>query len=60
MDKGEITGAVFLDLSKAFDTVNHEILLRKLFYYGICGKELTWFSNYLTNREQITVVNGVC
>ena len=59
MDKGEITCAVFLDLKKAFDTVNHVILLRKLFYYGICGKELTWFSIYLTNREQITVINGV-
>ena len=39
--------------------VNHKVLLRKLSYYRICGKELTWFSNYLTNREQITVVNDI-
>ena len=60
MDKGETTGCIFLDLKKAFDALNQKVLLRKLSYYGICGKELTWFSGYLTNREQITVVNGVC
>ena len=59
MDKGQITGAVFLDLKKAFDTVNHEILLRKLSYYGIRENELAWFRNYLSNREQTTIIDGV-
>jgi len=44
MDKGKSTCAVFLDLSKAFDTVDYKILLRKLMYYGVRGKK-TLFLN---------------
>jgi len=50
MDKGKSTCAVFLDLSKAFDTVDHKILLRKLMYYGIRGKQNFFFESYLTNQ----------
>jgi len=59
MDKGLVTGAVFLDLRKAFDTVCHEILLQKLRFNGIQGMALTWFHSYLSNRTQTTVINGV-
>ena len=50
IDNKQITCGLFLDFSKAFDTVNHNILLEKLNKYGIRGKPLDWFTNYLTNR----------
>ena len=43
IDEGILTGNIFIDLKKAFDTVDHETLLRKLNYYGIKGKSLKWF-----------------
>ena len=52
IDNNMYTCGVFLDLSKAFDTVNHSILLKKLEAYGIRGIALKWFSNYLKNRKQ--------
>ena len=44
IDRGEYTAALFIDLKKAFDTVDHEILLLKLDIYGLKGKELNWFN----------------
>ena len=52
IDNNLYTCGVFLDFAKAFDTVNHAILLKKLEKYGIRGIPLNWFTNYLTNRQQ--------
>ena len=58
IDKRKINISVFLDLKKAFDTVDHEILLSKLTKYGVVGTPLRWFTSYLTNRKQYCQVNG--
>ena len=52
LDQGHTPIALFLDLSKAFDTLNHEILLLKLKHYGFTELPLDWFKNYLQNRFQ--------
>ena len=52
IDNNLYTCGIFLDFSKAFDTVNHSILLQKLESYGIRGVPLAWFESYLTNRKQ--------
>ena len=49
---------VFIDLQKAFDTVNHSILLEKLNHYGISGISNTWFKSYLSNRQQFVNIDG--
>ena len=51
-EKGESTLGVFIDLSKAFDTVDHQILIKKLLYYGIDGTASERFKGYLSNRKQ--------
>ena len=50
----DVTLAVCLDLSKAFDTINHVILLNKLELYGIRCLSNSWFANYMTDRKQVT------
>ena len=52
LDQDESVVGVFLDFSKAFDTVDHDILLQKMDKYGICCVELQWFKDYLSNRMQ--------
>ena len=51
MDQGKHTIALFIDLSKAFDTIDHDILFQKLHHYGIRGPALSWFKSYLHNRS---------
>ena len=58
IDKGNYIGAVFVDLSKAFDMVNHKLLIAKLSSFGITGIENKWFKSYLNNRTQCVSVNG--
>ena len=53
IDEGKHTLGIFVDFKKAFDTINHKILLSKLSFYGIRGKALQWFGSYLSNRSQI-------
>ena len=59
MDTGNLAGMVFVDLKKAFDTVDHQILCGKLESYGVLYRELAWFGSYLSNRVQYCRVNGV-
>ena len=58
LDKGNKNSVVFLDIKKAFDTVNHRILLDKLECYGIKDQEFNFFISYLSNRMQCCNVNG--
>ncbi len=58
MDANKLTGVVFLDLKKAFDTVDHNILLKKLKTFNIVDTSIQWFRNYLTNRYQSVKYRG--
>ena len=59
IDERNISLAIFMDLSKAFDTLDHSILINKLAYYGIHGAALRWFTSYLTGRSQYVEIDGV-
>ena len=58
IDRGKYTAMIFIDLKKSFDTVDHQILLDKMQFYGITGLAHKWFSSYLDNRKQYCIVNG--
>ena len=57
-DNNHVTNAIYIDYKKAFDTVSHEILLKKLKLYGFDLSTLHWFENYLNSRSQGTIVNN--
>ena len=54
-----ISIGIFIDLKKAFDTINHDILVQKLSYYGLRGVASKWISSYLENRSQFVSYNNV-
>ena len=58
IDENKFACGVFIDLQKAFDTVDHNILLKKLEHYGIRGIANEWFRSYLTNRKQFVSISG--
>jgi hypothetical protein len=58
VDKGELIGAAFLDFAKAFDLLDHELLLHKLQKYRFSYTSLQWFSSYLNDRRQIVSISN--
>ena len=58
LDEGNIGYDIFVDLQKAFDIVEHNILLAKLEHYGVCGLANEWFRSYLANRKPYVSING--
>ena len=58
LDSGQVTCGIFVDFQRAFDTVNHEILFKKLEHYGFRGVINDWFRSYLNDRKQKVVING--
>ena len=58
IDQGQMTGAVFKDFRKAFDSVNHSLLLKKLYVLGIVDQEYEWFTDYLKGTPQVVGFQG--
>ena len=58
INDGKLVGVVYIDLTKAFNTIGHNVLLNKLSAYGINGKELSWFADYLFNRSQVVDISN--
>ena len=58
LDNKKFACGIFVDLQKAFDTVNHEILVKKLAHYGIRGVVDNWFASYLSKRHQYVSILG--
>ena len=60
LDNGDFGEGVFIDLKKAFDTANHDILFKKVEYYGVRGLLRDWFQSYLKNRKQfVSITTGI-
>ena len=59
INNGQIIGMVMVDFRKAFDLVDHTLLLKKLRHYKISNETLLWFSSYLLNRKQKVVINNI-
>ena len=57
IEKDQFLISIFIDFSRAFDTISHYILMKKLYFYGFRGKALEWIQNYLTNRRQFVDYN---
>ena len=58
VNEGQITGMCMLDIAKCFDTIDHDLLLKKLSLYGIKNVEFKWFKSYLHQRKQAVLCNG--
>ena len=58
IDNGLLNGVVFIDLTKVFDTIDHEIILRKMSFMGVDQAAISWFPSYLSGRAQRCNVNG--
>ena len=58
LDQGKVVGSLFVDISKAFDSLNHRILLGKLGSLGVSDQSLRWFKSYFSERKQSVVING--
>ena len=59
IENKECTVVIFIDLSKAFDAIDHNILISKLEHYGLRGTALRWFKSYLSNKQQYVEFNGI-
>ena len=57
LDEDKFACGIFIDLQKAFDTADHNILLSKLYHYGVKKAPHQWFKSYLTGRQQYTTIN---
>ena len=60
IDLRETNVGIFLDLSKAFDIIGHDILFMKLEHYGICDAALQWIKSYFSHRYQFVQFNQTC
>ena len=58
LEEKKIVLGLSLDLSKAFDSIDHDIIIHKMYHYGFCGNVLNWFISYLSNRKQYVTIGN--